>query len=78
MSDEMKEGRRRLTMLLCGLSGTSCAFAMLLVLIFYGTPYHAYWWLVMAAILAGAIVLPRFLVPLIEWVIAGYRRPEDI
>ncbi len=66
MSNGMKEGRRRLTLLLCGTSGTACAVAMLLVLIFYGTPYRAYWWPVMGVVLAASFVLPRFLVPLIE------------
>ena len=74
MSNEMKEGRRRLTLLLCGTSGAGCAVAMLLLLIVYGAPYEAYWWAVMGVILAAAFVLPRFLVPLIEWVIDGYRQ----
>lgn len=71
------EGRRRLTLLLCGLGGGSCAGAMLLVLILYGTPYNAIWWAVMGAVLLAAFILPRALVPLIEWVMDGYRSDDD-
>ncbi len=76
MSNLPKEGRRRLTLMLCGAGGLSCVLAMLAVLIFYGTPYNPMWWWVMGAVLLGAFVLPRALVPLIEWVIAGYRGPD--
>ena len=76
MTGDMSEGRRRLTLLLCSTSGTGCTVAMMVVLIVYGAPYEAYWWAVMGVILAAAFVLPRFLVPLIEWVIEGYRSPN--
>lgn len=68
------EGRRRLGLLLCGLGGVSCAAAMALVLVFYGLPFNPVWWWVMAAVLLGAFVLPLLIVPLVEWVIAGYLR----
>lgn len=73
MTQDSGTGRRRLTILLCGLSGAVCALAMAAVLIFYGTPYNDYWWGVMAAILVAAFILPRALVPAIEWVMDGYR-----
>ena len=77
MAEEAREGRRRLRLLLCGLGGTSCAGAMLLVLLLYGPPYAGYWWGVMAAILAASFIAPLVLVPLIEWVIDGYRQHDD-
>ncbi len=77
MSAGPGEGRRRARMVLCGLSGLGCAVAMALVLVVYGAPYEATWWWVMAAILAAAIFLPAFLVPLGEWVVEGYRRQDD-
>lgn len=73
MSGERNEGQRRLTLLLCGLGGAGCAGAMLLVLLLYGAPYEPYWWAVMAIVLALAFVAPRALVPIVEWVIDGYR-----
>ena len=66
-------GRRRLSLVLCGLSGTSCAVLMAVVLLLYGTPYNSVWWGIMAAILLAAFILPLALVPAIEWVIDGYR-----
>ena len=71
------EGRRRLRLLLCGLGGLSCAATMALVLVFYGTPFNPVWWWVMAAVLAGAFIVPAFFVPIVEWVIAGYLRGSD-
>lgn len=71
------KGRWRLTVLLCGLSGFSCALAMLAVLLLYGLPYDALWWWIMGGILAAAFVLPRALVFAIEWVIAGYREQSS-
>ncbi|MCG8354610.1 MAG: hypothetical protein MI920_03480 [Kiloniellales bacterium] len=68
------EGRRRLTLVLCGLSGAACAAAMALVLLLYGMPFDPTWWWVMAAILAASFVLPRAFVPVAEWVIDGYRQ----
>jgi hypothetical protein len=67
------DGRRRLALLLCGVSGGTCALMMAAVLLAYGTPYAAKWWIVMAVILAAASTLPRLLVPAIEWVIDGYK-----
>ena len=72
MTQDSGTGRRRLTILLCGLSGVVCALAMAVVLIFYGAPYNDYWWAVMGVILIAAFVLPRLLVPAIEWVMRGY------
>ncbi len=77
MAGVQSEGRRRLTLLLCGLGGAGCAGAMLLVLLLYGAPYALYWWAVMAVILAAAFVAPRALVPTVEWVIEGYRQDPD-
>ena len=71
------EGQRRLGVLLCGLGGAGCAGAMLLVLLLYGAPYNSIWWGVMAVILAAAFVAPRALVPLVDWVIEGYREARD-
>lgn len=66
-------GRKRLSVLLCGLSGASCAVLMAAVLLLYGTPYNPFWWWIMAAILLAAFLLPLALVAAIEWVIDGYR-----
>ena len=77
MAGVRNEGRRRLTVLLCGLGGAGCAGAMLLVLLLYGAPYNSIWWAVMAVILAAAFVAPRALVPLVDWVIEGYREARD-
>ncbi len=73
MTQHGATGRRRLTILFCGLGGTLCTLAMAAVLMLYGTPYNGYWWAVMAAVLAAAFVLPRLVVPVIEWVMDGYR-----
>ena len=70
---DSKEGRRRLTLVLCGTSGGLCALMMAAVLLVYGTPYNGKWWLVMGVILVAAATLPRLVVPAIEWVIQGYR-----
>ena len=67
-----RKGRLRLSIFLCTLSGTACAVLMAGVLFLYGTPYNPLWWWVMAAVLAAALLLPLALVPVIEWVIAGY------
>ena len=77
MVGQRNEGQRRLALLLCGLGGASCAGAMLLVLLLYGTPHEPYWWVVMAVILATAFVAPRMLVPLFDWVIEGYREARE-
>ncbi len=77
MAGLQNEGRRRLTVLLCGLGGAGCAGAMLLVLLLYGAPYNSIWWGVMAVILAAAFVAPLALVPLVDWVIEGYREARD-
>ncbi len=66
-------GRRRLSLLLCGLSAASCILLMAGVLLFYGTPYNPLWWWIMGAIVVAAAVLPLSLVMAIEWVMAGYR-----
>jgi len=55
-----------------GLGGTSCALAMALVLILYGTPYNPIWWWVMGAILLAACAVPRLLAPVVEWTLDGY------
>ena len=68
-----RKGRRRLSALLCGLSGTSCAALLAAVLLLYGTPYNPLWWWIMAAILVAAFLLPLALVSAIEWVMEGYR-----
>ncbi|MFQ5786020.1 MAG: hypothetical protein ACE5H8_14530 [Alphaproteobacteria bacterium] len=73
MGNGNHEGRRRLTLVLCGVSGGLCAALMAALLIVYGAPYASYWWGVMAAILVVAFTAPRAFVPLIEWVIEGYR-----
>lgn len=67
------KGRKRLTALLCGLSGTSCAALMVAVVLIYGRPYNPQWWWIMGAILIAAFLLPLTLVPAIEWVMDGYR-----
>jgi len=67
------KGRRRLSALLCSLSGASCAALMAAVLLLYGTPYNPLWWWIMAAVLTAAILLPLALVLAIEWVMEGYR-----
>ena len=66
-------GRQRLQLLLSSLSGGLCLLLMAAVLVLVGRPYNSLWWWVMAAILALALVLPRFLARPIEWVIAGYQ-----
>ncbi len=66
------QGRRRLRLVLSGLGGGSCATAMALVLVFYGTPYNPVWWAVMAGILVASAVVSALFAPLVEWVIAGY------
>jgi len=69
-----RSGRRRLTILLCGLSGGTCALSMAAFVLLYGKPYNSMWWWVMAAILAASIAVPRALVTAIEWVMEGYRQ----
>lgn len=66
------KGRRRLSILLCGLSGAACIALMAAILLLYGTPYNPLWWWVMAAILVAAFLLPLALVSAIEWVMEGY------
>ena len=65
-------GRRRLRLVLCPLGGGLCAGAMALVVIFYGAPYNPLWWWAMAGVLAAATMAPLAVVPVVEWVIAGY------
>ena len=67
-------GRRRLRILLAALGFAGCATAMALFVAFYGTPYNPVWWWIMAAVLAGATIVPPLLVPAIEWVLDGYHR----
>jgi hypothetical protein len=76
MNMHSTEGRRRLGLLLSLLGGTSCAIAMALVLLLYGTPYKPLWWLVMAVILIAVTLLARFVARPIEWVIEGYLTDE--
>lgn len=71
-------GRRRLTVLLCGLSGSLCTLLMVAILVLYGRPYDLNWWWVMGGILIASFTLPRLLVYAIEWVVEGYRQqPSD-
>lgn len=76
MATGTREGRRRVGLLLSGISGGLCVLAMAAVLIVVGAPYNPMWWLVMAAILVAALAVPRALIPAIEWVIEGYREGE--
>ncbi len=69
-----REGRRRLRLLLAGLGAATCAVAMALVLVFYGTPYESFWWPVMGAVLVAAAIVSALCAPAVEWVIAGYLR----
>ncbi|MEM7223673.1 MAG: hypothetical protein AAF495_11875 [Pseudomonadota bacterium] len=66
------EGRRRLRILMVGLSGGLCSFLMVTVLLVYGTPYNPVWWPIMGAILVASFVGPLFLVTPIEWVLKGF------
>lgn len=68
------KGRLRLTILLCSLSGFSCAILIVAVLLLYGMPYDLRWWWWMGGVLAAAFILPRALVVAIEWVMEGYRQ----
>lgn len=72
-----REGRRRMRIVVCSLSGAGCAVSMALVLVLYGLPFDPLWWWVMAAILVAACVLPLALVPVLEWVIEGYRAQNE-
>ena len=76
-SENHARGRRRLRIFMGGLGGGACAAAMAVILVFYGTPYNAYWWPVMAAVLLGAAVVSALCAPVIEWVIAGYLASPD-
>lgn len=67
------KGRKRLSILLCGLSGMACIALVAVVLLLYGTPYNPLWWWIMAAIVVAAFLLPLALVSAIEWVMEGYR-----
>ncbi|HKO08163.1 MAG TPA: hypothetical protein VJ487_10645 [Alphaproteobacteria bacterium] len=69
---ENREGRRRLCIMLCVTSGLLCFAAMVAVLVVYGTPYRAMWWIVMAIILLAAFFAPLVFVRPVEWVIRGY------
>ncbi len=68
----LREGRRRLRILLGSLGAASCATAMVLVLIFYGPPVNPLWWAVMAATLIGAGVISGLCASLVEWAAKGY------
>lgn len=65
-------GRRRLSIVVGAVCGTTCLLAMALVLVVYGPPYNAVWWWVMAAILAVSCLLGRIVAPAVEWVLEGY------
>lgn len=71
------KGRRRLSILLCGLSGATCIASMIAVLLLYGTPYNSLWWWIMVAIVIAAFLLPLALVSAIEWVMDGYREEHS-
>ena len=73
---ENREGRRRLRILLCLTSGLLCFAAMAAVLVVYGTPYRALWWIVMAIILLAAFLVPLAFVEPVDWVIRGYREGD--
>ncbi len=70
-------GRRRLQILLAVPATAGTAAAMALVLFFYGLPYNPVWWMVMAAILAGAAIVPIFCARAVEWVMDGYREDRQ-
>ncbi len=72
-----RKGRLRLTLLLCGLSGSLCTLMMAVILVFYGRPYDLTWWWIMGGILIASFTLPRLLVIAIEWVMEGYRQPPS-
>lgn len=74
MSIDREEGRRRLGIILGGVSGVLCAMAMATVLVVYGPPIDWIWWVVMAVILVAAFLVPRLLAPFLEWVVEGYFR----
>lgn len=78
MARQGRQGPRRLALVLSGSSGLACAAMMGAVLLVYGTPYNPLWWGVMAAIEAGALLLPLAFLPVIDWVIAGYRHDLGI
>ena len=68
-----RQGPRRLGLLLSSGSGLLCLAMMGVVLAAYGTPFNPIWWVVMAAIALTAIVVPWLVLPLVDWVVAGYR-----
>jgi hypothetical protein len=71
--DMPKEGTRRLQLVL-GIGGfVACAVALAVVLILHGGPTWHGWWGVMAVLLVLGYFLPRAIVPVLEWVIAGYK-----
>ena len=53
------------------------AMVWLTQLFFYGLPYNPVWWMVMAAILAGAAIVPVFCARAVEWVMDGYREDRQ-
>ena len=67
-------GPRRLGLVLSLLGGGHCALLMGLVLLIYGVPHNPVWWAIMAIILVGAVAGPHGLLPVVDWVIDGYRR----
>lgn len=70
-------GRQRLQILLAVPASAGIAAAMALMLYFYGLPYNPLWWVVMAAILVGAVVVPIFCARAVEWVMEGYRQDRQ-
>jgi len=68
----LREGRRRLRLLLGCLGAAGSAGAMVLVLGLYGPPYNPIWWAVMAAILLASGVISGLCAPLVEWAAKGY------
>jgi hypothetical protein len=68
----LREGRRRLRLLLGSLGATACAAAMAVVLVFYGPPYNPLWWAAMAAIVLAAGVASGLCASAVEWVAKGY------
>jgi hypothetical protein len=77
MSYELvSEGTRRLRLVLSSSAAAAILVAYIVLLTVYGRPYWPGWWIVMAAILVVAFLAGRALVPVFEWVIAGYRTDD--
>jgi hypothetical protein len=56
-----------------GLGVAGYVIAIGAVLFLHGPPYWPSWWIAIAALLAAAWLVPRALVSVLEWVIAGYK-----